>query len=176
VQLTAGVTASGTLITDGVLRTELRPTIAPTLGIAIAIPTGKGPYRALFEAHYSRSTLRTTDLDLGTTDEIGSLTTIDAMVMGEAPIAGALRAQVGIGAIFYQPAANQGVFLDGPTHRWLIGAGLAWTRPLSPHLRLLVNGRIDAHTFTTDILVARGYAGSQGVQRFGLLAGVERTF
>lgn len=175
-QLTAGLTSSGTLVTDGVLRTTLRPTIAPTIGIAIAIPTGKGPYRARFEAHYARSTLRATDVDFGTTDDIGSLTTIDALVMVEGPLAGAFRWQVGGGAIFYQPAQNQGVFLDGPTHRWLLAGGFTWTHALSPHLRLLVNGRVDSHTFTTDILVARNFAGSQGVQRLGLYAGVERTF
>ena len=176
VQLTAGVTSSGILVSDGVLRTKLRPAIAPTIGIAIAIPTGKGPYRAVLAAHYSRSSLRVTDTDFGTTDDLGTLATIDALVMAEGPIAGALRWQFGGGAIFYRPSANQGVFLDGPSHRWLIAGGLAWSHTLSPHLHLVVDGRVDSHTFTTDVLVARHYAGAQGVQRFGLHFGVERTF
>lgn len=175
-QLTAGFTSSGTLVTDGVLRAKLRPAIAPTIGIAIAIRTGKGPYRVLFEAHYSRSMLRVTDTDFGTTDDLGSLATIDALIMAEGPLAGELRWQFGGGAIFYRPSENQGVFLDGPTRRWLLAGGVAWSHALSPRLHLVVNGRVDSHTFTTDVLQARNYAGSQGVRRYGLHVGVARTF
>ena len=38
----------------------------------------------------------------------------------------------------------------------------------------MVTGRVDAHTFSTDVLQARGYGQSQSVQRFGLLVGVSR--
>jgi hypothetical protein len=175
VQLTGGVTSSGILITDGVLRTELRPTIAPTIGLAIALPTGKGPFRLLLETHYARATLRVTDTDLHITDDLGSLATIDAVVMAEGPVTGKFRWQVGGGAIFYRPSENQGVFLDGPASRWLISGGLVWTHPLTPRLHLLINGRVDNHTFTTDVLVARNYAGTQSVFRLGLHVGVERT-
>ena len=176
VQLSAGVKASGALVTDGVLRETLRPTIAPSFGIAIAIPTGSGPYRALIEAHYSRSTLRVTNSDRKEMDDIGTLATIDAVVMADGPITGKLRWQVGGGAIFYRPTDNQGVFLDGPVQRWLLAGGVTWSRELSPQMRLLVSARVDSHTFTTDILVARNYAGTQGVQRGGLHVGVERKF
>ena len=173
-QFSAGITVSGPLVRDGVLLTTLRPTVAPTIGIAFALPTGTGPYRALVEVHYARATLRVTDTEFGTTDDIGTLATIDAVALGEGPITGALRWQAGGGAIFYRPSDNQGVFLDGPIHRWLLAAGIVWTHPLGPHLRLLVNGRVDSHTFTTAVLQARGYAGSQGVPRFGLHLGLER--
>jgi hypothetical protein len=176
VQLTAGLTSSGTLVTDGVLGKTLQPAIAPTVGLTIAIPTGKGGYRALFEAHYATSSLRVTDIDLNTTSDYGSLATIDALLMAEGPLVGQLRWQVGGGAIFYRPSASQGVFLDGPVQRWLVAGGLTWTHTLSPTMRLLVQGRVDSHTFTTDILVARNYAGSQGVRRGGLHLGVERIF
>jgi hypothetical protein len=96
--------------------------------------------------------------------------------MAEGPLVGQLRWQVGGGAIFYQPSANQGVFLDGPVQRWMVAGGLTWTHRLSPQMRLLVQGRVDSHTFTTDVLIARDYAGSQGVRRVGLHFGVERIF
>ncbi len=89
---------------------------------------------------------------------------------------GALRWQVGGGAIFYQPSENQGVFLDGPTQRWLLAGGIVFSHPLSGHLKLIVSGRVDAHSFTTDVTrCARLLAGSQGVQRFGLRVGLEKT-
>ncbi len=176
VQLTAGLTSSGALVTDGVLGKTLQPAIAPTIGLAIAIPTGKGGYRVLFEAHYASSSLQVTDVDSKTTSDYGSLATIDALLMAEGPLVGQLRWQVGGGAIFYRPSASQGVFLDGPVQRWLVAGGLTWTHQLAPTMRLLVQGRVDSHTFTTDALIARSYAGSQGVRRGGLQVGVERIF
>lgn len=176
VQLTAGVTSSGVLVTDGVLREELKPGIAPTIGLTVAIPTGSGPFRALVALHYSRSQLRATDTDNGAGGDLGSLATIDAQVMAEGPVASGLRWQFGGGAIFYRPSENSGVFLNGGVRRWLIGGGVVWRRQLSPHLRLLINGRVDNHTFTTETLIARNYSGTQGVIRLGLHAGVERTF
>lgn len=176
IQLTAGVTSSGVLVTDGVLREKLQPAIAPTIGLVAAIPTGKGPFRALVGVHVSRSQLRATDTDFQTSSDLGALTTIDAVVMAEGPVAGALRWQFGGGAIFYRPSENSGVFVDGPVQRWLIGGGVSWRRLLSPRLRLLVNGRVDNHTFTTPTLLARNYAGTQGVIRLGIHVGVERAF
>lgn len=173
VQVTGGVVSSGVLVNDGVQHTKLRPAIAPSFGVGIALPTGTGPFRVRLEAHYSTSTLNVTTAD-GQSDQLGSLATIDAMVMAEGPLIGALRWQVGGGALFYRPAENQGVFLDGPTHRWLIAGGAVFSHPLTPSLTLLINGRVDAHSFQTDILQARGYAGSQGVERFMLHVGLER--
>jgi hypothetical protein len=173
-QFTAGATASGTLVSDGVLHTKLKPGVAPTAGIGIALPTGKGPYRVRLEAHYSSSTINVTSSD-GTTDRLSSVAVIDAVAMAEGPIARSLRWQLGGGAIFYRPSENQGVFLDGPVQRWLVAGGVIYSQALTPRLNLLVNGRIDAHSFTTDVLVARDYAGSQGVERFVLLLGLERT-
>jgi len=172
VQLTAGATSSGTIVNDGVLLTKLRPAIAPTVGVAIAIPTGGGPYRVRLEADVASSALNATTG--GTTYRLSTLTTITALVMAEGPLLGDVRWQLGGGAIFYRPSENQGVFLDGPTRRWLVAAGAVYSRQLTPALSLIVNGRIDAHSFVTDVLRARNYAGSQGVERYTLQLGIQR--
>lgn len=173
VQLTAGATSSGVLISDGVLHTKLQPAIAPTVGIALALPTGKGSYRVRLEARYSRSTLKVTTT-AGETDNLSSLATIDALVIAEGPLIGAVRWQAGGGALFYRPSDNQGVFLAGPTQRWQVMGGAIYSTPITPQITLLINGRIDAHLFLTDVLRARNYAGSQGVRRFSLQVGIER--
>jgi len=173
VQVTAGVTSSGVLVNDGVLLTKLQPAMAPTVGLAVALPTGKGPYRVRLEAHISRSNLNAIPSG-ATADNLGTLTTIDALVMAEGPLTGKLKWQVGGGALFYRPPSNQGVFLDGPVHRWLVAGGLVFSHRLTPQFTLLVNGRVDAHSFVTNVLQARDYAGSQGVRRFALTVGVER--
>jgi hypothetical protein len=174
VQVSAGVTRSGTLVTDGVLLTKLRPGIAPTIGAAIAVPTGKGPFRLRLQVDYSRSELEATAN--GSTDKLGSLATIDALVMAEGRLTPAFRWQVGGGAIFYRPSENEGVFYDGPTRRWMIAGALSYWHQLSRNLILVVNGRIDSHSFKTETLQQRNYAGSQGVQRFALQLGIERAF
>lgn len=172
IQVTAGATSSGAIVNDGVLHTKLRPAIAPTIGIGIALPTGKGPYRARLEARYSHSALNATT-DAGT-DRIGTLTTIEALVMAEGPLTGTLRWQAGGGALFYRPSENQGVFLDGPVQRWLVVGGAVFSHRLTPQLTLLINGRVDAHSFLSSVLTTRNYAGSQGVRRVGLSIGLER--
>ena len=174
VQVTLGATSSGVLVNDGVVHTRLQPAIAPTVGVAIALPTGTGRYRVRLEVHVARSQLNAITAD-GVKDPLGSLTTIDALVMAEGPLTGYLRWQVGGGALFYRPAENQGVFLDGPVRRWMVAGGVIYSQRLSPQFNLVVNGRVDAHSFLTDVLQARNYAGSQGVRRFALTIGVERA-
>ena len=175
IQFTAGAISSGVLVNDGALHTKLRPAAAPTFGLGIALPTGKGPYRVRFEAHYTRSTLNITTTE-GLTDHLSSLTTIDVVAMAEGPLTGDVRWQAGGGALFYRPSEHQGVFLNGPVQRWLLAGGAVYSRRLTPRLSLLVSGRVDAHAFQTDVLRARNYAGSQGVQRFALSLGVEKQF
>ena len=127
-----------------------------------------------FEGRYSRSTLNVTSAD-GTTDHLGSLATVEALLIAEGPLSGKLRWQVGGGALFYRPSDDQGVFLDGPVQRWLILAGAVFTQPLTPRLALVLTARVDAHSFVTDVLRARDYVNSQGVRRFSFALGVERT-
>jgi hypothetical protein len=173
VQLTAGATYSSPLVDDGVLDLKLKPAVAPTIGLALSVPTGKGPYRALVEAHYSRSRLKVTEAS-GGEDQLPSVAAIDAVLMLEAPIRGAFRARVGGGAIFYQPSEDVGVFLNGATRRWLLAGELVWTKRLTDRMNVLVNGRVDYHEFTTSILRARGYGRAESVQRYALTIGVER--
>jgi hypothetical protein len=173
VQLTAGATYSTPLVDDGILDTKLRPATAPTVGLAVAIPTGTGPYRALLEGHYSRSRLKVTE-GSGATDQLSSVGVLDALLMLEAPIRGGIRARIGGGAIFYQPSERQGVFLNGAAHRWIIAGELFGTRRLTDRMNLLLTGRIDYHEFNTSLLRARGYGGNQSVQRYALSIGVER--
>jgi hypothetical protein len=171
-QLTAGVTSSGALVNDGVLHTKLQAAIAPTFGIGIALPTGKGPYRVRLEARVSSAALNAnTD---GASDKVMTLTSITTLVMAEGPLTGEVRWQVGGGALFYRPSESQGVFLDGPARRWLIAGGAVFSHELTPKIRLLVSGLVDAHSFVTNVLTNRNYAGSQGVERYTLSVGVER--
>jgi hypothetical protein len=175
IALSAGMVASSALLVDGVALASLRPAIGPSLGLALALPTGKGPYRLRLEGHYTRATLDATT-DAGGTRGLFPLTTIDALLLAEGPLFGSLRWEVGGGAIFYRPSKKQSAFVDGPVQRWLVTAGAIYSHRFSPGLDLFVEGRVDGHTFTTDLLIARGYAGSQGVRRGSLSVGLARKF
>jgi hypothetical protein len=175
VALSAGMVTSSALLVDGVALASLRPSIGPSVGLALALPTGKGPYRVRLEGHYTRATLNATT-DAGGTRGLFPLTTIDALLLAEGPLFGSLRWQVGGGAIFYRPSKNQSAFVAGPVRRWLVTAGAIYSHPICDRLDLFVDGRVDGHTFTTDLLIARGYAGSQGVRRSSLSVGLARTF
>lgn len=175
VRLSAGATYSSALIDDGVLSTRLRPAIAPTVGLGIAVPTGKGPYRLVAEVSYARSVLNVISTT-GTNgnDQLAPVATVTTLLLAEGAVRDALRWQVGGGAVFYRPTERQGVFQGGGTQRWMLAGGIVWDHHLTKTMDLLVTGRVDAHTFSTDVLQARGYALSQSVQRLGLLVGVSR--
>lgn len=175
VTLTAGALSSTALLNDGVAHATLRPATAPTVGIAVALPTGKGPYQVAISAHYTRSTLNARPTG-GPDDALFTLATIDALVLLQGPLVAGLRWQAGGGAIFYRPSESQSAFVDGGVQRWIVAAGAVWRHAVGRRMNLVVDGRVDAHTFTTDVLVARNYAGSQGVRRFSLQFGLEQLF
>jgi hypothetical protein len=175
VRLSAGATYGSALIDDGVLSTKLRLAIAPTVGLGVSLPTGTGPYRVVAEASYGRSALKVIGTNGSTDqDQLAAVATITTLVFFEGALHGALRWQVGGGAIFYRPTVQQGVFQNGGTQRWMLAGGAVWHHTLTAAVDLLVTARVDAHTFTTDVLQARGYGQSQSVQRFGVLVGVSR--
>jgi hypothetical protein len=174
VRVSAGATFSSKLVDDGVLSESLQSAIAPTLGAALSVPTGKGPYRIVLEADVHHGNLTVDDgTDQGT---FGSLTTVDALLLFEGPVRGPIRWQVGGGTIFYEPQSRTGLFQKGGTQRWLVAGGLTWSHPLSPAMSLVAVGRVDAHEFTTSTLIAHGYGQSQRVFRAGLQLGLERSF
>jgi hypothetical protein len=178
VRLAAGATMSTSLIQDGSLFSRLTPTVAPDVSLAVSYPTGPG-YRVVLEADLRHAGLDAVDNDprepdYQFKDRIGSLTTVDALLLVEGQVFGPLRWQAGGGVVFYRPGEREGVFQDGGTHRWVIAGGLAWTHPMGPRWNALVQGRVDHQGFTTPTLVDRGYGESQSVQRLSLQLGVER--
>ena len=177
VRLTLGATRSSDLAHDAILdNTVLKLAVAPSATVGVAVPiNAAGSYRLVMEAAYGTSKMTASDSTGGTSD-LGSLATITTSAMVDGRLHEALRWQLGAGILFYRPASRSGVFLDGPTHRYLATAGVSWTRPITPGLDLLVLGRYSFQEFITPILVTRGYSSYQTVHRLGLHVGVERRF
>ena len=60
-------------------------------------------------------------------DQLAPVATVTTLLLAEGAVRGALRWQVGGGAMFYRPTERQGVFQDGGTQRWMLAGGLVWT-------------------------------------------------
>lgn len=174
IRLSAGAVVSTPLVRDelgGPI--TLKAAVAPTIAIAVSHDVGLG-YRLQLEGAVGSSTLKVTDN--GVNDDLGALRTMSLTMLLDGPIGHSLRWQAGGGALLYRPAEKFGVFLNDSPTRWLLAAGMSWSRPLNTAYSLVVNGRYNFSTFTTKRLDQIGYSQFTTVQRVGLLAGVERRF
>lgn len=177
VHLALGATRSADLVHDARLdNTALKLATAPTATLGVALPiNASGSHRVVIEAGYGSSSMTATDSRAGASD-LGRVATLSALAMLDGKLTGVLRWQAGVGVLVYQPSTKGGVFLSGGTHRYLVGGGLSYSRPLTKALDLLVLGRYSFHEFTTPTLVERGYSSYQSVHRVSVLVGVERRF
>lgn len=173
-RLSAGATQSTRLVEDNLGGTiELTPAIAPTIALQVSHPAGRG-YRVGIEARVASSALEVDDN--GAADELGTLRTLEVMALLDGPIARDVHWHAGVGAILYQPSEETGIFSEGAPTRWQVGAGLTWSRPVSPSLTVVATGRYAFHPFTTRRLDTLNYGQFQAVHRVGLTLGVERSF
>jgi hypothetical protein len=168
-----GLTASTKLIRDAVVQEiDVQPGLAPTIVLGASVsfaPT----YQAGLEASLTSSGFHSSELGVET--DLGTLRTGSLLLNLEGPLAPRLSWRGGFGVISYWPADQQGIFLRGGTSRFLAGAGMDYLAPLLASWDLMISLRYDFHRFTTDELSARGFSGSQGVQRLSLSAGLARA-
>jgi hypothetical protein len=167
-----GLVGAGTLLRD-VLGTEItvRQSIAPMAAIGASMPISPG-YRAGVEATFASGGF---DAEQGGSDtDLGTIRTGSVLVGLDGPIWKTVRWRVGMGGLFYWPAQDSGIFLQGGPMRFLAGAGVDWRRPVMPSWDLMASARYDFHRFTTDELKRRGFSQSQGVSRISLSVGLAR--
>jgi hypothetical protein len=168
-----GLTVSTKLLTDDVIEEiETRQDLAPTLAVGASLlfaPT----YTAGLEATLTSSGYHSTEGDVDT--DLGTLRT-GSLILGLAgPVWRRVGWRAGAGLIQYWPADDQGIFLRGGVTRFLAGAGVDYRPLLLRSWDLMVSLRYDFHRFTTDELKARGFSGSQGVQRISATIGLARA-
>jgi hypothetical protein len=168
-----GLTGSTRLVEDLLFQEiEVRPSLAPTLVVGAALPFTRD-YRAGLEATLTTSGYHARELE--TDSDLGTLRTL-ALVLGiEGPVAGRLSWRGGVGLIRYWPIEEEGIFLQGGTTRFLIGGGIDFRPPVMRQWDLMMSLRYDFHRFTTEELEARGFSGSQGVQRISASIGLARA-
>lgn len=168
-----GLTFATDLTRDAIIQEiKVRQSLAPTLvlGASLAFaPT----YRAGLEATLSSSGYHSTEL--GVESDLGTLRTGSILLNLEGPVATKVNWRAGLGLINYWPADQQGIFLRGGATRFLAGAGVDYRPRLMANWDLMFSLRYDFHRFTTDELSARGFSGSQGVQRVSASVGLARA-
>jgi hypothetical protein len=168
-----GVTFATDLVTDNITQDILtQQSLAPTLAFGVSFPIAPA-YSAGLETALSTSGYHSTEADQDT--DLGTLTTGSVLLNLEGPIWHRANWRAGLGLISYLPAEDSGIFLSGGTTRFLAGAGFDYRPPLLTHWDLMVSLRYDFHRFSTDQLDARGFTGSQGVQRVSLSLGLARA-
>ena len=167
-----GLTGATTLLKDHILQEiEVRQSLAPTLALGVSLPFTP-LYGAGLEATLTSSGFHSTES--GSQTDLGTLRTGSIMLGLDGPVWRPLRWRAGMGLLSYWPAEKRGIFLRGGTTRFLVGAGLDYRQPVFPRWDLMMSLRYDFHRFTTDELVARGFSGTEGVQRVSASVGLAR--
>ncbi|HEY3013057.1 MAG TPA: hypothetical protein VGJ36_09940 [Gemmatimonadales bacterium] len=167
-----GLTASTKLLSDVVInQIEVRQSLAPTLALGASMPFAP-TYRAGLEA--TLTTAGYHSREQGAEADLGTLRTASILLDLEGPIRQRVGWRAGAGLIGYWPGDDRGIFLRGGTTRFLAGAGLDYRPRLGTNWDLMVSLRYDFHRFTTEELTARGFTGTQGVQRVSASIGLAR--
>lgn len=168
-----GVTFATDLVTDNIAQDIVtQQSLAPTLAFGVSFRIAPA-YSAGLETALSTSGYHSTEADQDT--DLGNLATGSVLLNLEGPVWHRASWRAGLGLISYLPAEDSGIFLSGGTTRFLAGAGFDYRPPLLTHWDLMVSLRYDFHRFSTDELDARGFTGSQGVQRVSLSLGLARA-
>jgi hypothetical protein len=168
-----GLTFATDLTRDAIVQEiEVRQSLAPTLVLGASLPFAP-TYRAGLEATLISSSYHSTEL--GAESDLGTLRTGSILLNLEGPVATKLYWRAGLGLINYWPADQRGIFLRGGATRFLAGAGVDYRPRLLVNWDLMVSLRYDFHRFTTEELSARGFSGSQGVQRVSASVGLARA-
>jgi hypothetical protein len=168
-----GLTFATRLVTDNIVQDiHTRQSLAPTLVLGASLPIAPA-YKAGLEATLTTSGYHSTEGGVDT--DLGTVRTGSVLLGLEGPVWRRVFWRTGIGLISYWPAEETGIFLRGGTTRFLAGAGVDFRPPLLANWDLMVSLRYDFHRFATDELDARGFTGTQGVQRLSASIGLARA-
>lgn len=168
-----GLTVATNLVRDVVVQEiRIRQSLAPTLAIGASLPVAP-TYRVGLEGTLASSGYHSTE---GNTErDLGTLRTWSVVLGLDGRIWRRLHWQAGPGLIGYWPTEDQGIFLRGGSIRFLVGAGFDYRLPVSRQWEMTMALRYDFHRFTTEELRARGFSGTQGVQRVAASIGLARA-
>jgi hypothetical protein len=168
-----GLTIATKLLRDVVIeQVEVRQSLAPTLALGASLPIAP-LYRAGLEATLTTSGYHSSEGNTET--DLGTLRTGSVVLGLDGPIWRTVRWRAGAGLIRYWPTEDSGIFLRGGSTRFLAGGGVDFRPPVSAKWELMVALRYDWHRFTTEELQARGFNGSQAVQRVSATIGLARA-
>jgi hypothetical protein len=168
-----GLTYATRLVTDHVVQeVDTRQSLAPTLVLGVSLPFSPA-YRAGLEGTLASSGYHSTSQDQNT--DLGTLRTASVLLGLEGPVWQRVSWRAGVGLLRYWPAEDEGIFLQGGTTRFLAGAGFDYRPRLLTNWDLMISLRYDFHRFSTDELRARGFSGTQGVQRISASVGLARA-
>ncbi|MFL5401846.1 MAG: hypothetical protein ACJ8BF_03425 [Gemmatimonadales bacterium] len=167
-----GLTFTTDLVRDVIFQEiRIRPALAPTVVVGASLPMAPR-YRVGLEAGLTTSGYHSKEGSTQT--DLGTLRTGSIMLGLEGPIGWIVSWRGGVGLLHYWPTEESGIFLQGGPTRFLAGAGLDFRPKVMTNWDMMLSLRYDFHRFTTDELRARGFSGTQGVQRVSATVGLAR--
>jgi hypothetical protein len=167
-----GLTFTTDLVRDVIFQEiHVRPGLAPTAVVGASLPMTPR-YRVGLEASLTTSGYHSTEENAET--DLGTLRTGSLMLGLEGPLTAIMSWRAGVGLLRYWPKEESGMFLQGGPTRFLAGAGVDLRPRVMTGWDMMVSLRYDFHRFTTDELRARGFSGTQGVQRVSASVGLAR--
>jgi hypothetical protein len=167
-----GAIGSSKLLRDVIVdEITVKQSIAPMVAVGASLPIAPG-YRTGLEASLTSGGYHSEEA--GREEDLGTLRTGSLLLGLEGPIYRGVRWRAGVGALFYWPSEDSGMFQEGGPTRVLFGAGADYRRPVLPKWDLMTSLRYDFHRFTTDELKRRGFSQTQGVGRISLSIGLAR--
>lgn len=167
-----GAVGASNLLRDVIINEiTVKQSIAPMVALGASLPFGTG-YRAGLEGSLSSGSYHSEEG--GRETDLGTLRTGSLLLGLEGPIHERVRWRAGVGALFYWPSEETGIFQQGAPTRLLFGAGVDWRRPVLPKWDLMASLRYDFHRFTTDELESRDFSQTQAVSRISLSIGLAR--
>lgn len=163
VHVAAGARYSGTLVHDSIVTgLDLRPTIAPALGVTMALPEHRG-WSGDVALDVSWSALRLHAAD-GSSADLGGLTTFAFAVGLRRALVPGWGARLSVGGLRYLPVREAGIFRGGAAELYpLVSVGVDYAPPLGDGLTLEL--RADAHRFLTPALRDAGFTERRLVPR-----------
>ena len=164
--------ATNLLRDEIVTEITVRQSIAPMVALGASLPIGPG-FRAGVEAMLASGSYHSSEDGVNT--DLGTLRTGTVMANLEGPVWGQVRWRAGLGALFYWPSEETGMFLQGGTTRWVAGAGADYRRPALAKWDVMASLRYDYHRFITDELALRDFSQTQAVSRISLSLGLARS-
>lgn len=153
-----------TLVHDSIVSPlDVSQRLGIALGAGIATPVQR---RWSGEAAVDVTFTGMTREEAGGSTDLGALRTLTVTAAARRQLAATIAARAGVGALYYLPAEDAGIFRSGTGGVTPLGlVGVTWAPPWGSRYGFVLDVRYDIHRFITPALRATGFTEGRLVHR-----------